>query len=817
MHEVMLGVIVLGVVCTFVAVCIIFNQRSSEIQQVLQMVAICTFLAFAGYAIEITAKSLDGLIAGVKLGYMGKCFVIYFYLLFISRYGKIKINKHMLRGAFCINVVALILIMTCEFHTLYYKNISAERIDGFLIFSAEKGVCYYGYMLYCLVMFVVILEIGYRNWKNSNGERKKCSAWFILAAISPGVTLFLYLTGVVQFFDLTPLGLLITCFIILFTVKRYGILNAVQIAKDNILENTKDGMIIVDDEYNFIFANAAANIAFPELLDENIEQRKRKVDEIFRQEESVSKIGDKHYEIRISRLYEERALRGYLAWVFDMEFIDNYANEIIKLKEAAERANQAKSTFLANMSHEIRTPMNAVMGLAELILHRNADEQVNQYAKDIKRSSTGLLNIINDILDISKIEAGKYQILPETYYTQSLLNDTLVIVAHGIATKNLELITHFDAELPYQMYGDVIRVRQILVNILNNAIKYTNHGSITFEATQRPGEEDCIYVEFRIKDTGAGIKKENLNKLFNQFEQLDVSKNKGVEGTGLGLTIVKELLHLMNGKIQVFSEYGKGSEFVITIPQKKVGSRKLEKLDWHVEDLLEEEERIEFSTENASALVVDDNELNLEITKGLLAVYGIDTQIAGGGREAIEMAKKNFYDIIFMDCMMPEMDGITAMKLIKEELQDFKQQPVIIALTANAIVGVREEMKAEGFDDYMSKPIKMTSLEDMLIEYLPKEKVVYGKQKSLKKKEKQPQSPVIQKKEPKPFESELQKSIALVKKYIEEFDFEGVLKELESWRVTYPEEFSQEELEELVQAASNYDGEGVLEKLKEKL
>lgn len=823
MYEVMLIIIVMGLICAFAMIAVVYGQHSSEIQKVLQLVSVCTFLAFCGYAMELTGKNVDSILAGVKVGYMGKCFVIFLYMIFLSKYGKIKITSSILKGAFAINTLAFAIIMTCEYHKLYYTDISYRLVDGYYIIETEKGWFYYAYMVFIVLMFGEILEISYKNWKNSNGARKQSSGWLFVASLCPGIALCSYLLRVVRFFDLTPIGLLITCTIIIMVVKRYGILNAVQVAQEDALKNSKDGMVIVDDEYNLLYANQVANKAFPELGNiGSAGQQRTALDSIFQETESVAKFGDRHYEIRVSELYEDKALRGYLAWIFDMEFIDQYTNEIMHLKEEAERANQAKSTFLANMSHEIRTPMNAVMGLAELILQRNCDSVVNQYATDIKRSSKGLLNIINEILDISKIEAGKLEILEENYTLQNLLNETLLVVAQAVNTKGLQLITHFQNGLPNQLNGDVMRIRQILVNILNNAVKYTKKGHITFTVTCEPGCFEWVYLKFSVKDTGVGIKEEDKKYLFEQFEQVDVDKNKGIEGTGLGLSIVKELLNLMHGTIEVRSEYGKGSEFLMTIPQKKVGNEIMYQQDWDMKQYLGEEERILFYAKDSRVLVVDDNDLNLQITKGLLKNYGIQTDLADGGLQGVKMALEKDYDIIFMDCMMPEMDGTTAMKQIKEQWKKEKACPPIVALTANAIVGVKEELVRQGFTDYMSKPIQMNVLESILVEYIPDNKLVMGEKLPGENDKSQLETSNMDVKEE--FQSKIESgqkadkgSLEWYKEQVryqmDEFDFERVEETLDKMKEDYPESFSQKQWDILHQAVKDFDTETIEEML----
>ncbi len=399
------------------------------------------------------------------------------------------------------------------------------------------------------------------------------------------------------------------------------------------------------------------------------------------------------------------------------------SDELREAKEEAENANKAKSQFLANMSHEIRTPIHGIMGMNEMVLREAQDENVRGYAKNIKHASENLLEIINGILDFSKIEAGRIEIEEGAYAVRGLLNDVVNMVAPIASKKGLEFEVVVDENLPAELYGDVGKIRQVMVNLLNNAVKYTNEGKITLTVRGNL-VNDSINLKIKIKDTGIGIKEENIEKLFADFERVDTEKNKDIEGTGLGLAIVNRLIQYMGGKIKVTSEYGKGSTFSVCVPQKIIDRRAIGDYKMALEAVEISEEGIRtagFVAPTAKILVVDDHEMNLLVLKNLLKESKAQVTTCGSGKECIELMIKNSYDVVFLDHMMPEMDGIeTLEQLIKKNL---KKDSKIVALTANAIVGVKEMYLSKGFDDYLSKPIDTRNLEKLLLRFIPESKL----------------------------------------------------------------------------------------------
>ena len=390
-------------------------------------------------------------------------------------------------------------------------------------------------------------------------------------------------------------------------------------------------------------------------------------------------------------------------------------------KRHADNANRAKSFFLANMSHEIRTPINAILGMDEMILRESADEQIRSYAGDIRDAGKTLLSLINDILDFSKIEEGRMEIHPTQYDLTTVINDLVSMIRSRAEVKGLRFIVHVDESTPQILYGDEIRIRQCALNLLTNAVKYTEKGSVTLDIGYTRWGEDKILLKFRVSDTGIGMRKEHLDKLFTPFFRAEEKRNRAIEGTGLGMNITRQLLRLMGSDLDVDSVYGEGSTFAFAVEQPVVKWDSIGKFTGHYEvDAAQRTYRARLHAPEADILVIDDTPLNLSVVKGLLKKTEVRIDTAESGPEAIEMAARKHYDVIFVDHMMPGMDGIETLGELKK-LPD-AQNTVYVALTANALSGSRERYLAVGFTDYLSKPVDGEKLEEMLLTYLPPEK-----------------------------------------------------------------------------------------------
>lgn len=432
--------------------------------------------------------------------------------------------------------------------------------------------------------------------------------------------------------------------------------------------------------------------------------------------------------LSINKIYDDfDDTIGYIIIVTDLSERMNSMKRLEEAKQDAENANHAKSTFLANMSHEIRTPMNAIIGFSELVLKMNISDEVRSYVNDIKFSSHNLLAIINDILDISKIESGKMELVLDSYFTSQLLSDVSMIISPQAKQKGLLFETKIDQNIPRALYGDKIRLRSVLTNILNNAVKYTQKGSITFEASILKQTTTHVTLEFKISDTGIGIRPENLENLFETFERFDQKIHYGIEGSGLGLAISNGYINLMGGEIKVDSMYQKGSTFTVILEQKIVDEKPLEQ-DYSQNVISHNATSISnMKLYGISVLVADDNLINLRVAHGILSYYGLVVDTASSGKEALELCCSKKYDFVFMDQMMPEMDGIEAMQEVRKLNSHYAKGGAgkIIVLTADAIKGARETLIKQGFDEYLGKPINVSQLERLFIRYIPSNKITY--------------------------------------------------------------------------------------------
>ncbi len=725
---ILFGLLSIGII--FIAIGYLLLREGGTKEQKLMGYFLCgSLVQNVGYLMELTAKGLNEAMVAVKVQYLGSMFVPLFYCWFIYNYCYIRRPAWLLKTIAAIDFALLAVIYTCDYHTLYYRNVEwVTGEDKFSYLCIEYGPCYYLFLVcgtiipYSLSLIALLRTI----LRSSRAAARRYRIIMLLSTL-PVLALAGYSSKLTGGYDFTPgaMGMVLAIVVILVWSRRNY--DFVHLAAETALANMGDGVISLDEQNRIISYNQAAAGIFGGLITsmkgDLITDIEGFPEDILGETDKYEfSMGERYYESHIRRISDEHGkTQGYVVLLLDTTDTRNYIEEIKSVREQAEKANAAKSEFLANMSHEIRTPMNAVIGLSDLIMEESFGRKVYSYACDIKSSSQNLLSIINDILDLSKVEAGKMELVMSDYYIKGIVGEVIAMMDIVASQRGLLMKHEFDESIPCRYHGDEGRIKQIMINLLNNALKFTKEGYVKISVSGEPGKKDDEEnLIFRIEDTGCGIKPEDLEKIFENFSQVDTGKNRSVEGTGLGLSITKQFVRLMNGDIRVESVYGEGSAFTVTIPQKIVDRRTLlEQPDVPVE---EETEIEHFKTSGCKVLIVDDNLINRRVAKGFLAPYGVELTEAESGPEAIELVRNTMFDLILMDHMMPEMDGIEAVRIIRKDCGENGTKPVIIAATANAMEGVKERFLESGFQDFVPKPIDKKHLCKTLAKWIPEEK-----------------------------------------------------------------------------------------------
>ncbi len=730
MENLIIFIQLFAICITFVAMVLLIKDDGGAREQKLMSYFLCgSLIQDVGYFLELTAPTREAAVLSVKIQYLGSIFVPLCYCWFMYSYCYRKPPMKFLNLLGVIDALVLVSVFTLEWHKLYYRQIGwLETEGGHHYLSLEYGPVYPIFLACCCVvpyflsMLTLLRAIAARP-EDAGGRRYKT---IMFLSVFPTLALLAYALKLTHVFDLTPAVLGIVLSMVVILIWRRRTYDFKRLAGDVLLNSMGDGVISMDAQKRVLGYNPAATAIFPDLLSCRLGDSIQNVrdfpgDMLEKDVNREFSINGRFYESHVQRILDRnRQNQGFVVLVLDVTDTRNYIEEIKRVREQAEQANMAKSEFLANMSHEIRTPMNAIIGLSDIIMEESVGRKLYTYANDIKSASKNLLAIINDILDLSKVEAGKMELVLSDYYVKGLVGEVVNMMDIAASQKGLLLKYEYDKQIPCRYQGDEGRIKQILINLMNNAIKFTKEGYVKISVEGSPGEsEEEEILVFKVRDTGCGIRKEDQEKIFEDFKQVDSKRNRSAEGTGLGLAITRHLVQLMNGKIEVESIYGVGTLFTVTIPQKIVDKRTLGEAP---EPSAEKEETVEFFTaRGVKVLVVDDNLINRKVAKGFLNPYQFQLDEAESGAEAIELVKKKKYDIIFMDHMMPEMDGIEAVRAIRGECGENGRTPVVIALTANAMEGVREKFLNNGFQDFLAKPLDRKRLNDILLQWVPQE------------------------------------------------------------------------------------------------
>ena len=711
----------------------VVSRKPTRQQRHLLFLSLALCISFAGYLLELEAETLKEALMAVRFAYLGKPFIVLCQFLFVMQTCKVEISQRTESILAGIHAVIVLAVLTCEKHHLFYSSIRFVEDGFFPHLELEYGIVYLLHSVLLIAYVAVMIAVCLSCYRKTNKEAEKRQfACLILVNLIALSGFFIYQSGVAKGYDVTLPACLAASLLLSVLIFRGGISDTLTLAKELAVDALAEGIVVVDHDENILYYNKKAEQIFKGISLGKSEQILEDLDGCILGQKTLAREQD-IYAASSYLLYMPQAEDGGMYVLTDITDSYYYTErvkeqaEIMKgLKEQAESANQAKSAFVSNMSHEIRTPMNAIVGLTEVLLRKEWAPEDEKYLLNIQSSGKALLKLINDLLDFSKIEAGKFEICEDTFDIAQMLRDIRVIGATRIGDKKVQLVMDVDETIPRLLYGDGLRIRQVIINIMNNAIKFTEEGSVTVtvKKTRRELERVLLYVS--VKDTGQGIRAEDLNRLFDAFTQVDIKKNQGKEGTGLGLAISRQLVEMMGGELSVTSTYGEGSDFYFSLwagveTEETVGDFAQVKEQAPKERM--RREVFSFTAPQAQILLVDDNEINQEVARALMEPFGMQIDLASDGRQALEMVQEKPYDLVFMDHFMPVMDGVEATRRIRALTGERFQRLPIIALTADAVQGVRESFFAAGMNDFASKPVEMKDVARVLRRWLPENKI----------------------------------------------------------------------------------------------
>lgn len=705
-------------------VLLISREKSSELVKIMLCIGYSAIIMNAGYLIELTAKVKGSAMAAVRIEYVGSAFVAAFVLMFVCQYCRVQIPTKLKYILLAIGCPVLISVWLSDYTNLYYTSV--EFVDSgfgphlelgkgslYILFSIVR----YGEILVCLVIsFISSMKTKDRLM------RHKYFMIFLGILFSLLFPLF-FSSEIYSGYDPVPCSVGLGTILFGVTIAINKSFDVIDVAHEAVFSNLDTGIIVLNNQLEFEEANPKAIEIFPYLKRFQSGAQIQETDffHLFSNKETKEYLTeDCIYEVHINDIWTQGQVVGQTAVFIDVTKKKRQIEEMRELQEQAEVENKAKSRFLSNMSHEIRTPINAIMGMNEMILREGMQDDIKQYATDVKNSANALLNIVNDVLDFSKIESGKLEIIPAEYNICSMVNDLKNMISVRARAKNLQFDVQVSPDIPMLLYGDDIRIRQILVNLLTNAVKYTEKGTVSLRVSGTKNN-NMEKLHFEVEDTGIGISKEDLPKLYSPFERIEEKKNRSIEGTGLGLNITINLLELMGSRLKVESEFRKGSIFSFDLTQRILSDEVIGDFEKRTEQQIPDCVSCnDYIAPKAKVLVVDDNEFNRKVFRNLLKRTRIQVTDVESGKECLELVKKESFDLIFLDHMMPEMDGVETFQKMQQMKHVCRNTPVIM-LTANAIMGAREQYLEYGFDAYLSKPVDSECLEKMIWDMLPKE------------------------------------------------------------------------------------------------
>ena len=716
---------------TVVELWVVFKKMKKRDHYYLFVNCIALILYSVGSLLMFFVSTEEAYFISFSFSWAGKIGVVISLLFFCISYFECKLPVAIPAIESGIAVITYAAIITTKKTGLFVKGFHLVKEGDLTIAEYGHGPWYVVWSMTIIAVigtcFFMLLKALLRE---KVLQKRKQYIVILIALLIELAVGFLTKLPIGRYYDFNQLGFSLCVILVLVATFRNDFMDTESVAKDYVIDELSAGVIAMGTNGTVAYYNRQALQIFPEIVKDEpgvIAQIEASIET----GEPIT-VEDKIYHFEQRKLVHKSYDDSKLYVMIDSTKQYQHLKEVEQERQKADEANRAKTEFLARMSHEIRTPMNAVLGMNEMILRESTESTIKEYAMDIQTAGHTLLTIINDILDLNKIESGKMEIVPVTYDISNMVYDISNMIRFRAEDKNLSFSISVSKDIPTKLHGDDVKIRQVLVNLLTNAVKYTPSGHVWFRVGLKQGVEgtsgENAILHFEVEDTGIGIKEEDRSKLFSSFERIEVERNRNIEGTGLGMAITMRLLSLMDSELKVESEYGKGSVFSFDLKQKVVEETPISDYENKIAEFKEKTytQGDSFIAPDAQVLIVDDSIINRKVFTSLLKKTQMRITEAENGYKAIELATAQHFDLIFMDHMMPGMDGIEAMEKIKAVKDGPCANTPVIVLTANAIGGSKEKYLEAGFDGYLSKPIVTEELTGILAKHLKSAEDKYG-------------------------------------------------------------------------------------------